>query len=236
MAMENEVFTYTGYDYLLFDILSEQMQPPRDYSTYRCKLISQPIDRKNYWLIDGAAAFICGTEEFTLLRVIYGLNGYLVRSPFDICQALKIDNAEYYYRRGVILGKLRSKSALFQAIKDGPSALIRYRVNTKREIHVASRLRYALEHEIEPDYLLFSTEPREDNLDADEQVMIAMLTTIEQLRLSVRSTNILKSHDINTLYELMAYNEKTKVSTFEGLGKKSYDEIDEAIAKYGFAL
>ncbi len=231
--MANEVFT--GYDYLLFDILGNQDQI-KDYSSYRCKLSFQPIDRKYYWLIDGAAVYTCGNDDYTFLRVIYGLNGYLARSPFDICQALKIENAEYCYRRGIIMGKLKSKAPLFQAIKDGPSALGKYRAKTKKEINIVSRMRYAIEHDIEPAFLLFSDESRQDNLDAEDQVLLAMLTTIEQLKLSVRSTNVLKSHNINTLYELVIYNEKTKIKKLEGLGKKSIDEINEAALKYGFAL
>lgn len=227
--------SFTGYDYLLFDILNERATP-RDYSTHRGGLPFTPIDKSRFWLIDGLAIYILGSDGYELLKVTYGLNGYLTRSAYDICQALKISSSEYYYRRGIVMGKLKAKSAMFQAIQSGPGLLTKQKAKIRSDIDIISRVRNALENEIEPDFLIFTNEPRVDCLNADEQILASMLVPLSQLKVSVRTANALRANEMHSLYDIFVYSTKQPIGKMKGMGEKGTTEIRKAAEKFGFCL
>ncbi len=69
----------------------------------------------------------------------------------------------------------------------------------------------------------------EEEVDAEKQRVAALLkTSIEDLNLSVRSYNCLKSANINTIAELVSRNEQDLLK-FRNFGKKSLSELVEVI-------
>ncbi len=69
----------------------------------------------------------------------------------------------------------------------------------------------------------------EEEVDAEKQRVAALLkTSIEDLNLSVRAYNCLKSANINTIAELVSRNEQDLLK-FRNFGKKSLSELVEVI-------
>src|SRR5699024_2801524 len=73
----------------------------------------------------------------------------------------------------------------------------------------------------------------EQEMDAEKQRIAELLeTNIEELNLSVRSYNCLKSADVDTIAELVS-SEKSELLKFRNFGKKSLQELEEVIEDRG---
>ncbi|HLR76106.1 MAG TPA: DNA-directed RNA polymerase subunit alpha [Balneolaceae bacterium] len=73
----------------------------------------------------------------------------------------------------------------------------------------------------------------EQEMDAEKQRIAELLeTNIEELNLSVRSYNCLKSADVDTIAELVS-REKSELLKFRNFGKKSLQELEEVIEDRG---
>ena len=73
----------------------------------------------------------------------------------------------------------------------------------------------------------------EQEMDAEKQRIANLLeTSIEELNLSVRSYNCLKSADVDTIGELVS-REKNDLLKFRNFGKKSLQELEEVIEERG---
>lgn len=73
----------------------------------------------------------------------------------------------------------------------------------------------------------------EQEMDAEKQRIASLLqTNIEELNLSVRSYNCLKSADVDTIAELVS-REKSDLLKFRNFGKKSLQELEEVIEDRG---
>lgn len=76
----------------------------------------------------------------------------------------------------------------------------------------------------------------EDSVDKEEERIKALLRmTVEELELSVRSANCLRSSDLNTIGELITKTEHEMLRT-RNFGKKSLTEIKEKLTMYNLTL
>ncbi|MDI6780506.1 MAG: DNA-directed RNA polymerase subunit alpha [bacterium] len=76
----------------------------------------------------------------------------------------------------------------------------------------------------------------EDSVDKEEERIKALLRmTVEELELSVRSANCLRSSDLNTIGELITKTEQEMLKT-RNFGKKSLTEIKEKLTTYNLTL
>lgn len=76
----------------------------------------------------------------------------------------------------------------------------------------------------------------EDDVDKEEERIKALLRmTVEELELSVRSANCLRSSDLNTIGELITKTEQEMLKT-RNFGKKSLTEIKEKLKMYNLYL
>jgi len=71
--------------------------------------------------------------------------------------------------------------------------------------------------------------------DDDERVRIVLATPVDELELSVRSSNCLKNANIRTIGELTKKTEEDIAKT-RNFGKKSLTEIKEKLAEWGLSL
>lgn len=70
---------------------------------------------------------------------------------------------------------------------------------------------------------------QETEIDEEQQRQVELLTrSVEELELSVRSANCLKSGNINTIYDLVTKNENEMLK-FRNFGRKSLNEIAEIL-------
>ncbi len=106
-------------------------------------------------------------------------------------------------------------------------------VNAKEALTIAGKIlkdhveRFITEEIDEP----FTQEEQE--IDAEKQRIANLLqTSIEELNLSVRSYNCLKSADVDTIGELVS-REKSELLKFRNFGKKSLQELEEVIEDRG---
>jgi DNA-directed RNA polymerase subunit alpha len=102
-------------------------------------------------------------------------------------------------------------------------------VNSKEALTIAGKI---LKEHIEKFITEEIDEPftqEEEEVDAEKQRVANLLkTSIEDLNLSVRSYNCLKSANINTIGELVARDEQDLLK-FRNFGKKSLAELVEVI-------
>lgn len=76
----------------------------------------------------------------------------------------------------------------------------------------------------------------EDSVDKEEERIKALLRMpVEELELSVRSANCLRSSDLNTIGELITKTEQEMLKT-RNFGKKSLTEIKEKLTTYNLTL
>ncbi len=76
----------------------------------------------------------------------------------------------------------------------------------------------------------------EDSVDREEERIKALLRmTVDELELSVRSANCLRSSDLNTIGELITKTEQEMLKT-RNFGKKSLTEIKEKLLTYNLTL
>ncbi len=75
----------------------------------------------------------------------------------------------------------------------------------------------------------------ENKNDAYERLVALVATPLDNLELSVRSTNCLRSKEIKHIYHLILYAEK-ELLQFDHLGKKSKEEIDDILKERGLSL
>ncbi|OIP43560.1 DNA-directed RNA polymerase subunit alpha [Candidatus Desantisbacteria bacterium CG2_30_40_21] len=76
----------------------------------------------------------------------------------------------------------------------------------------------------------------EDDVDREEErVKTLLCMTVEELELSVRSANCLKSSELNTIGELITRTEQEMLKT-RNFGKKSLTEIKEKLRMYNLTL
>ncbi|MEK7274207.1 MAG: DNA-directed RNA polymerase subunit alpha [Candidatus Desantisbacteria bacterium] len=76
----------------------------------------------------------------------------------------------------------------------------------------------------------------EDSVDKEEEKIKALLRmTVDELELSVRSANCLRSSDLNTIGELITKTEQEMLKT-RNFGKKSLTEIKEKLLTYHLTL
>jgi len=76
----------------------------------------------------------------------------------------------------------------------------------------------------------------EDDVDREEErVKTLLCMTVEELELSVRSANCLKSSELNTIGELITKTEQEMLKT-RNFGKKSLTEIKEKLRMYNLTL
>lgn len=79
-------------------------------------------------------------------------------------------------------------------------------------------------------------EEKEEEIDEEkEKLKTTMATSVEELELSVRSANCLRSANITTLGELVKKTEQEMLKT-RNFGKKSLNEIKEKLKAYGLTL
>ncbi len=79
-------------------------------------------------------------------------------------------------------------------------------------------------------------EEKEEGLSPEEEKLKAVLSTpVDELELSVRSSNCLKNADINILGDLVRRTEDEMLQT-RNFGKKSLEEIREKLAEFGLKL
>ncbi len=76
---------------------------------------------------------------------------------------------------------------------------------------------------------------RRENLPDSDQLLDKMLLRIDEIELSVRSTNCLASQFIDTIAELICIPEK-KMLEFRNFGKKSLTEIKAKLSEMGLSL
>lgn len=70
-----------------------------------------------------------------------------------------------------------------------------------------------------------------DSLEKDNVLLISIYDT----PMSVRLLNVLKSNEIQILYDVLLYS-KSDYLKFRNLGKKSVDELEEVLEEYGLKL
>ena len=70
------------------------------------------------------------------------------------------------------------------------------------------------------------------DLDSNERIKKILLTGVDDLELSVRSHNCLKSADIKTLGDLVRKDENEMLK-FRNFGRKSLSELTEIVDNYG---
>ena len=78
----------------------------------------------------------------------------------------------------------------------------------------------------------------EDLVEPSEElsgVEALLAKEIEELDLSVRSTNCLKNASIHTLRDLVSRSEKEMMET-KNFGRKSFEELQELLVKLGLGL
>jgi len=105
---------------------------------------------------------------------------------------------------------------------------------TNGSIHPEEAITHAAELLIEH-FLLFReirkpSEPSKDNHDRDKMNEI-LKRSVEELELSVRSSNCLKASSIETLADLVQKSE-SELLKYRNFGRKSLKEIKEAMEKY----
>ncbi len=83
------------------------------------------------------------------------------------------------------------------------------------------------------DSLVVEEEPAERTADSALDAILSK--RIDELDLSVRSTNCLKNANIMTLRDLVMKSEREMMET-KNFGKKSLDEVQELMASYGLAF
>lgn len=82
---------------------------------------------------------------------------------------------------------------------------------------------------------VFEEEKEEEVDEEKEKLEITLATNVEELELSVRSANCLRSANITTLGELVKRTEQEMLKT-RNFGKKSLNEIKEKLIAYGLTL
>lgn len=82
---------------------------------------------------------------------------------------------------------------------------------------------------------VFEEEKEEEVDEEKEKLEMILATSVEELELSVRSANCLRSANITTLGELVKKTEQEMLKT-RNFGKKSLNEIKEKLKAYGLAL
>ena len=86
--------------------------------------------------------------------------------------------------------------------------------------------------------IAFETPVDNDNEDFDEdalKVRQLLKTKLSEMDLSVRALNCLKSAEVDTLGELVAYN-KNDLLKFRNFGRKSLNELDELLASLNLSF
>lgn len=89
-------------------------------------------------------------------------------------------------------------------------------------------------NQIKPHELLFEQLSKESG-DDDDRLMDKLVLRIDEIELSVRSTNCLASANIDTIAELVCIPEK-KMLEFRNFGKKSLNEIKAKLMEMGLHL
>jgi DNA-directed RNA polymerase subunit alpha len=87
---------------------------------------------------------------------------------------------------------------------------------------------------IRADELIFES-PSRENLSDDDELIDKLALRIDEIELSVRSTNCLASANIDTIAELVCIPEK-KMLEFRNFGKKSLNEIKAKLTDMGLGL
>ena len=77
----------------------------------------------------------------------------------------------------------------------------------------------------------------EESVEAkeDEKLKKLLATPVDELELSVRSSNCLKAANLKTLGELVIRTDQEMLK-YRNFGKKSLQEIKEKLEEYGLAL
>ncbi|MEE1180633.1 MAG: DNA-directed RNA polymerase subunit alpha C-terminal domain-containing protein, partial [Treponema sp.] len=75
----------------------------------------------------------------------------------------------------------------------------------------------------------------DDSIEGDEQIRKLLTTSVEELELSVRSSNCLKNAGIKTIGELTKKTED-ELSKTRNFGKKSLEEIKVKLEEHGLGL
>lgn len=88
--------------------------------------------------------------------------------------------------------------------------------------------------QLEADSLVFETGEAESATDQDE-IIEKLCLRIDEIELSVRSTNCLSGANIETIAELVAIPER-KMLEFKNFGKKSLNEIKDKLQEMGLHL
>lgn len=88
----------------------------------------------------------------------------------------------------------------------------------------------------EESFLPLTFETEEEKGDTDKDVILSKLATrIDEIELSVRSTHCLERANIETVGELIQYDEQGLLR-FRNFGRKSLNEIKQKIEEFGFQL
>lgn len=87
---------------------------------------------------------------------------------------------------------------------------------------------------VKADELTFES-PSRENLSDDDELLDKLALRIDEIELSVRSTNCLASANIDTIAELVCIPEK-KMLEFRNFGKKSLNEIKAKLTDMGLGL
>lgn len=80
-------------------------------------------------------------------------------------------------------------------------------------------------------FKLPDVDEEKEEKDEDQELKQILLTPVEELELSVRAGNCLRSENIRTIGELVSRSEE-EVSKIQHFGKKSLTEIKEKLVKY----
>jgi DNA-directed RNA polymerase subunit alpha len=84
------------------------------------------------------------------------------------------------------------------------------------------------------EHQIFFEQP-DDGSNDDDRLLEKLLLRIDEIELSVRSTNCLSSANIDTIAELVCIPEK-KMLEFRNFGKKSLNEIKAKLSDMGLSL
>lgn len=121
-------------------------------------------------------------------------------------------------------------SVIFEVTTDG-------RVTPQEALSFASQIavkHYEVFHHVDVNDLIFDEGYDENDADRDE-MMDKLALRIDEIELSVRSTNCLSGANIETIAELVSIPEK-KMLEFRNFGKKSLNEIKAKLTEMGLHL
>jgi len=111
------------------------------------------------------------------------------------------------------------------------------RINPGEAVSFAAQIvmkQFEVFHVIEAGNLVFDEGEREEDTEYDE-VMDKLALRVDEIELSVRSTNCLSGANIETIAELVSIPER-RMLEFRNFGKKSLNEIKAKLAEMGLSL